>query len=349
MNPEKYLDRAAELAAQVDPHLTAPNPRVGCVIFKGDQILAEGTHQQYGDPHAEAHALKQLNPGEAAGAEAAVTLQPCHYYQGKKTPSCTAALIQAQIKKVWIGATDPHFTEADLDTLRQAGLEVEVLNTPHHAQLNPFFDTWITQHRPYICLKVAQTLDGRITNGQRHITSPASRAAVHQMRAQYSGVLTTTATVKTDDPQLNVRLDASPSEGRLGGVMTHASLPHPISNPRVLVMGQSGLPASLKLHQVAGRQIDHLQTRDLNELITFCRQEQIDSLMTECGGTLNAALLEAGLVDEIQIFMAPSVAGSTQTPAFNRAGNQTPLNLAGFKLVEQAALENDVWLRYRRS
>lgn len=334
MNPEKILDRAAEIAAQVDPHLTNPNPRVGCVVFKHGKIIAEGAHQRYGQGHAEANALEQLKPEEAEGAEVAVTLQPCHHYEGKKTPSCTSALVAARVKKVWIGATDPHFKTTDLDLLRQAGIEVEVLNTKHHAQLNPFFDHWITQHRPYICLKIAQTLDGRITNGQTHLTNQTSRQAVHQLRGQYSGILTTTNTVLADDPQLNVR--------------HNLKVPHPVSDPRVVIVGQSGLPAGLKIHQVAGRRLDHLQTRDLNELITFCRQEQIDSLMTECGGTLNAALLAAGLVDEVQVFMAPTLAGPTQTPAFKLSEGQTSLNLEGFGLVDQAALGDDVWLRYQR-
>lgn len=329
MNHDHYLNLAAQAASKIDPHRAAPNPRVGCVVVQAGEVISVGAHQQYGQAHAEVEALSQLDPAVVAKSIIYITLEPCVNFEGKHTPACTDLLRKLKPAQVIVGSLDPHFPGQGLAALQQAGIKAALIASGYHQNLNPWFATWTTAQRPFVTLKVAQSLDGRITNGQRHLTNNESRQAVHLMRAEHAAILTTTATVLADDPQLNVRLEQAPD--------------FPTTNPDIIIMGQSGLPGNLALHRITGRQIHPLQSRDFNTLISLCREKRISSILTECGGIMNSALLEAGLVDQIELFIAPVHVGASHIPSF--AKTQT---LKNFELVSTQSLGSDLQLTYRR-
>ena len=328
----EFMDLAFQVAERIDPHSTSPNPRVGCVVVENGRLLAEGAHQKHGHHHAEVNAgLKFPN---LVGCEVYVTLEPCDDFVGKKTPSCTNFLIQREPAKVYVGSLDPNFDGRSLDKLKRAGVEVEYLEgfAERAAKLNPFFRT---SPRPYVCVKLAQTLDGRINldnenygTGKPYISNALSRQKVHELRAQYAAVLTTTKTVLADDPLLTCRLGAS-------------TLPWIHSNPDVVVLGDTKLPQDLRLFEPLDRQILTHPRGNLAEILQHCRTEwQLDSLLVEAGTDMVTQLMEANLVDEIQLFMAPQIAG--QGPL----GIQHEVDLSSFSLVENRNLDGDIWLRY---
>jgi len=337
MNHDYFLNLAAKQAAQINPHLTNPNPRVGCVVVHKNKVIAQGAHEHLGQAHAEVNTLHQVDPNLVPQCEVYITLEPCVSFTGKKTPSCTDLLLKLKPAKVVVGALDPHFSGQGLQALNAAGINTELVANKAHQNLNPWFKTWITQQRPYITIKIAQSLDGKITHsntahqsGIRAITGLQTQAVVHALRSQNSAILTTTATVLDDDPRLDVRI-----KKHIAGEYF---------NPDVIVMGNRGLPATLALHQVTKRKIHTLQNRDFNTLISLCHKHHLVSVMTECGSTMNQALLEADLVDEIQIFTAPNFMGEKAAPSFLQ-----PQTLATFSLTNQQTLGNDFQLTYLRN
>ena len=338
MDHQYFLDLAAQNAAQINPHLTNPNPRVGCVVVHKNKVISSGAHKCFGQAHAEVNAIHALDPGiDLRDCTVYITLEPCVKFSGKQTPSCTDLLLKLAPAGVVVGALDPHFPGEGLKALKNAGINVEVLKTDHHAQLNPWFSTWITQRRPHITLKIAQSLDGKITHspaahkaGKRSITGKKTQHFVHRLRAQNSAILTTTATILEDNPRLDVRLKDD-------AVLK-------TSNPDIIIMGNRGLPGALKLHQVTGRKIHTLQSRDFNQLISLCREHRLASVMTECGSTMNAALLKAELVDEIQIFTAPTFMGNEASPSFLK-----PEILDGFYLESTETFGDDFLLTYKKN
>lgn len=329
-----FLDHAAELASQVDPHLTAPNPRVGCVVVRDGEIVASGVHERFGGPHAEVNALQNLE--NLSDCEIYITLEPCDHFEGKKTPSCTELLLQKKPKKIIVGSLDPQFEGKNLEKLRDAGIEVILEKNEKCEELNPFFRTFVTQKRPYVTLKLAQSLDGKLTSPDgKYISNEVSRKRVHEMRARYSAVLTTTKTILADDPLLNCRLDSSPP-----------SSPLPkgeVSDPQIIVLGKkSDIPTQARIFSISGRQIHFLDTHDLQSLLQVCCNKGIDSILTECGPTLATSLISQGLVDEIQLFVAPRVLGKD-------LGFVQPIDLSCFELKQQFDLAGDVWVRFQRN
>ncbi len=318
MNNLDYIQLAADLAAKIDPHRTKSNPRVGCVVVQNKQVIAQGAHQKFGEAHAEANALKGLTKTDLASATVYVTLEPCVQCAGKKTPACTDLLLQLTPQKVVIGSLDPHFPGTGVTQLKAAGVEVEVLNTQHHQNLNPWFNTWITQKKPFITLKVGQSLDGKITpplaayaQGKRAITNQAVQAHVHHLRATHQAVLTSTETILEDNPKLDVR---------------HApTLSQPTSAPDVIVVGKRVIPKSFNIFTDKNRQVYFLDA--LTDLQNFCQEKQIASIMTECGGTLNTQFIEADLVNQLEIFTAPIFCGDTAKPSFTKLLDLSPFQL----------------------
>lgn len=301
------MDIAAQIASQVDPHKTCSNPRVGCLVVQGDRMISQGTHEVFGGPHAEVNAFVSLSEAQINGSTVVVTLEPCVAQAHKKTGSCTARLIELKPAEVIIGALDPHFPGQGVQALDAAGIKVMVLNTNHHAVLNPWFEHWITTKTPFITMKVAQTLDGKITppysdyeQGDRAITGPETRAYVHGMRAHTQVVLTSTKTVLEDNPRLDVRHSAV--------------LSFEPSNPDVIIVGQQEISPSAEVHKLSGRKVHQLSS--LDKLIPFCQENGIASIMTECGGTLNSALLEEALIQKIELFTAPKFSGDSGKQSF---------------------------------
>lgn len=342
----KFLDLAAQTAATVDPHHTASNPRVGCVVVQDGQIIGQGSHQKFGEAHAEAEAFSKLIPGwtndlslhpgmNFTMATVYITLEPCVSHSGKKTPACTDLLINLNPKAVIVGHLDPHFPGQGVKKLRAAGIKVTVLATNHHQNLNPWFDAWITDKKPFISLKVAQSLDGKITpplvayqTGKRALTGPQTQTIVHNLRAHHQAMLTSTQTLLEDDPLLDVR---------------HASgLNFTPSAPDVIITGRRKIPQNARVFSVPNRQVHFIS--DLDALIPYCRTLQIASVMTECGGRLNTQLLASGLVDQIEIFTAPIFCGDTAKSSFI-----APNTLDLFTLTAAHAHGNDTQLSLRRT
>ncbi|MBD8974028.1 MAG: bifunctional diaminohydroxyphosphoribosylaminopyrimidine deaminase/5-amino-6-(5-phosphoribosylamino)uracil reductase RibD, partial [Clostridiales bacterium] len=207
---EKYMRRAIELAKSGVGKVN-PNPLVGAVIVKDGQIISEGYHAKYGDLHAERNAFRNLkNAEEAKGAEMYVTLEPC-CHQGKQPP-CTQAIIEHGIRKVYVGSNDPNALVAGkgIRQLREAGIEVEteVLKEECDA-LNPVFFHYITTKTPYVLMKYAMTLDGKIATRTGHskwISGEESRARVQQTRNALKGIMVGIGTVLNDDPMLTCRI-----------------------------------------------------------------------------------------------------------------------------------------------
>ncbi|MCK5460718.1 bifunctional diaminohydroxyphosphoribosylaminopyrimidine deaminase/5-amino-6-(5-phosphoribosylamino)uracil reductase RibD [Candidatus Gracilibacteria bacterium] len=331
MNSSSYnfLDYARKLAGKINPHFTAPNPRVGCVIVQKGKILAKGVHEKYGNPHAEAMAIENLikafpQKNDFSDCEIFITLEPCDQFAEKNTPSCTELLLKKNFGKIWIGSLDPHFQGKNIKKLQAHGQTVEVLNNSKCQELNPFFETFIVNKKPFITLKIAQSLDGKITNSSKYITNEISRNKVHEMRARYSAILTTTETVLKDNPILDCRLSQNDLK----------FLP---SNPDIIVLGKRKIPKSFKLFQISNRKILFFNT--LEDFLESEEIKKIDSIMTECGGIMNSKLLKRKLVENIFLFIAPMVIGKQEKNNFVSA-----VDLKDFVIHEVKNLEGDIFV-----
>ncbi len=341
-----FMKLAIELAEQVDPHAVSPNPRVACVIVKlrssnynlqslKKEIISEGVHRKFGGLHAEREAIEKLGENyNLSDCEVYITLEPCDVFSGKKTPSCTDLLIQKRPQKVIVGSLDPRFKGENLEKIRKAGIEVEVQSNEKCNSLNPFLEKFVTTGLPYVTLKLAQSLDGKITKqipgsgnfepGIEYISNELSRKKVHEMRANYSAILTTTETILQDDPRLDCRLDGS-------------------SNPDLIVIGKREIPKTAKIFSIPDRKIHFFETHNLEEVLQECGKKGIDSIMTECGAEVCTELLKQDLVDEIQLFIASEIFGIGK----NSFTTDLSSNFKKFKLCEVENLEGDVLMRFK--
>jgi diaminohydroxyphosphoribosylaminopyrimidine deaminase/5-amino-6-(5-phosphoribosylamino)uracil reductase len=327
MNPatdQKYMARALQLAAR-GLYGTDPNPRVGCVLVRDDEVIGEGWHERAGAEHAEINAL-QVAGGKAAGATAYVTLEPCCHHG--RTPPCSDALIRAGVKRVVAAMQDPNpqVAGSGLEALRQAGIETTAGILAAEAEaLNPGFVKRMRQGRPWVRCKLAMSLDGRtaMASGEsRWITGEAARQDVQRLRARASAILTGIETVLADDPSLNVRLEPA------AGTATRQPL-------RVILDSRLRTPSAAKLLQLPGEVVvltgvtDAAQrarlTRpdvsivtlpltdgrlELGAVLDYLGRREINELHVEAGATLCGALLAAGLIDELLVYMAPHLMGS---------------------------------------
>ena len=326
----EYMARAIALAKK-GLYTTDPNPRVGCVLVKNKQMIAEGWHYRAGQNHAEIEALAKID--EAAGATAYVTLEPCSH-QGKTGP-CSDALIKAGIKRVVIAMQDPNplVSGAGIKKLQAAGIEVVcgVLEQDAKA-LNPGFIKRMQQGLPFIQSKLAMSLDGRtaMASGEsKWITSAASRQDVHRLRAQSSAVLTGINTILADDPLLNARVDFDVQQPVR--VVLDSQLRIPLtakiladkSSP-VWIFTCSRNSEKIQALKDAGAtlfiQSDKLARPDLSVVFKTLAEQQINQVWVEAGATLNGALLDSGLVDEWLVYMAPCVLGDSGRGLFHLPG-----------------------------
>ena len=302
-----------------------PNPLVGCVVVKDGEIIAEGYHEKYGEFHAERNALTQCK-SETKGALLYVTLEPCCHYG--KTPPCTEIIIEKGIKKVYVGILDPNPLVAGkgVKMLQDAGIEVEVgLCQDEIRELNKVFLKYITTKRPYVIMKTAMTLDGKIaafTGDSRWVTNEESRKMVHELRSEMAGVIVGIGTVLADNPMLNVRLEGEHHQPVR--IVVDSNLRIPIDSQlvktakdyRTIVCRDAArhVPTDtiVELHN-AGIEIIECQSKDghvdINDLMNKLGSMGIDSLLLEGGGTLNAAFIESGCVDEVWTFIAPKIIG----------------------------------------
>ncbi len=321
-NPdERYMARALALAAR-GRYTCHPNPRVGCVIVKAGAVVGEGWHEQAGEAHAEVRALAQAGPA-AWGATVYVTLEPC-CHQGR-TPPCTDALIQAGVARVVAAMADPNPAIAGqgLEILQAAGIRVETgVQETAASELNAGFIARMTRGRPRVILKMAMSLDGRtaLASGEsRWITSEAARGDVHRQRAEAGTVLVGADTVLADDPQLNVRLPGRWRQPDRVVLDTHAHMPSEarmLGQPgRTLVLTARPESDNARALNAGGAEVigvaQHDGHLDLKAALTALAEQGINAVLVEAGPQLAGAVMEAGLVDELLLYMAPNLLGDT--------------------------------------
>ncbi len=316
-----YMARALQLAEK-GRHSTQPNPRVGCVIVRDGVIVGEGFHECAGAPHAEVHALRMAGD-KARDADVFVTLEPCSHFG--RTPPCADGLIAAGVRKVWAAMQDPNpeVSGKGLERLRAAGIEVECGLMQAQAQaLNRGFVMRMTRGRPFVTLKLAASLDGRtaMANGESQwITSEAARADVHRLRAEAGAVLTSSATVLVDDPELTVRHIATERQpDRIvldprGRVSANAKIWNDGAR-RILLTAQSqpARPANVEVVQLEREGGSDFFS--LKAAIQELGRLKINEVLVECGPTLAGLLLQAEVVDELMLYLAPSLLGDAARP-----------------------------------
>lgn len=316
-----WMRQALGLAESV-MYLTSPNPRVGCVIVRDGHVVGEGATQRTGGPHAEVMALRQADERGAGvvGATVYVTLEPCSHHG--RTPPCVEALIAAKPARVVVATPDPNPLVAGrgVRRLREAGIAVTIGVLAEEAlALNPGFVSRMTRGRPWVWLKLAATLDGRIAlpNGKSQwITGAAARADGHHWRARSCVVLTGLGTILSDDPQLNVRHVETVRAPFKAVVDTRFDVPETariFDGTRTFIFTAASRPE--KALRLAGKNVEvvRLPERggrvDLGALLQWLGRHDINEVHVEAGATLSGALLEAGLVDELLLYMAPMFVG----------------------------------------
>jgi diaminohydroxyphosphoribosylaminopyrimidine deaminase/5-amino-6-(5-phosphoribosylamino)uracil reductase len=325
-----FMQRALALAAR-GMYTAAPNPRVGCVIVDRGSIVAEGWHEKPGDAHAEVAALRaaEAQGRDVRGATLYVTLEPCNHVG--RTPPCSEALIAAGISRVVAAMPDPNALAAGgTGRLRAAGIGVELGLCEREArELNCGFISRVTRGRPFVRMKVASSLDGRTATDDgrsQWITSEAARDDGHAWRARACAVLTGIGTVRADNPQLTVRAIATPRQPLRVVVDRHAQTPR---EAKILHGGALVVTADAR-NDSWPDDVEHValpdarRRVDLHAMMHMLGQRGVNELHVEAGARLNAALLEAGLVDELVAYVAPSILGD---PAYGLAQFHVPRSL----------------------
>ncbi|MCI5517390.1 MAG: bifunctional diaminohydroxyphosphoribosylaminopyrimidine deaminase/5-amino-6-(5-phosphoribosylamino)uracil reductase RibD [Roseburia sp.] len=348
MNDEEYMHLALELA-QKGRGKVNPNPLVGAVIVKNGKIIGQGYHERYGELHAERNAFKNCTE-PAKGATLYVTLEPCCHYG--KTPPCTEAIIQNKIAKVVIGTLDPNPLMAGKSAalLRNRGIEVVVGVLEKECQrLIRVFRKYITTQRPYVLMKYAMTMDGKIatrTGASKWITDEDTRMHVQETRNEYCAIMVGVNTVIQDDPLLTCRLKDGRSPVR---IICDTRLRTPVESQIVqtakdvkTIIATSATDDNKKeLYRKKScivldvpQKDDHI---DLAQLMQILGEQKIDSILLEGGGTLNWSALESGIVDAVQTYIAPKIFGGTAASPVNGLGVASP--------DEAYHLENSVILK----
>ena len=327
MCERKYMERAVELAERGTGAVN-PNPLVGAVIVKKGKIIGEGWHEKYGGLHAERNALKNCNESPE-GATIYVTLTPCCHYG--KTPPCTEAIIENKLKKVVIGSRDPNplVGEKSISILRDAGIQVvQDFMKEECDALNPVFFHYIRTKRPYVVMKFAETLDGKIaayTGESKWITGETARAQVHQSRNRYSGIMVGSNTVLKDNPLLTCRIPGGRNPVR---IVCDTSLRTPLESNLVKTADEVPLIIATavneeeKLKPYRDRNCTVLildkgkdNHIDLNQLMDKLGEMNIDSILLEGGATLNWSAMEAAIVNKVEAYIAPKLLGGTDAPS----------------------------------
>jgi diaminohydroxyphosphoribosylaminopyrimidine deaminase/5-amino-6-(5-phosphoribosylamino)uracil reductase len=326
--------RALALAAR-GMYTATPNPRVGCVIAKGGQVLGEGWHLRPGTAHAEAAALDDAvaRGRDPRGATLYVTLEPCNHHG--RTPPCADAVLAAGVARVVVAMADPNpLAAGGMAKLRAGGIAVEVgLEEEAARELNIGFVSRMTRGRPWVRSKIAASLDGRtaLVNGaSRWITGDAARADGHAWRARACAILSGIGTVLQDDPELSVRAVETPRQPRRIVVDRNADTP---PGARVLAGEPAWLVTAGPRHAAWPESVESMAFPnadgrvDLAALLAELAARGINELHVEAGAKLNGALAAAGLIDEYLIYLAPALLGDPARGMLERA---TPLaDLAG--------------------
>jgi len=349
-----HMARALRLAEK-GLYTTQPNPRVGCVIAQGEDIIGEGWHERAGEPHAEVYALRAAGD-RARGAAAYVTLEPCAHFG--RTPPCADALIEAGVARVIAACEDPNPRVAGggFAKLRAAGIEVGTgLMREAAREVNRGFFSRIERGRPWLRVKLGMSLDGRTalaSGASKWITGAAARADVQHWRARSSAILTGSGTVLADDPRLTVRLAADvPFRAPLRVVLDRrARVPdsaHVLddSAPTLLFHAAGVAPGATRAEATGAPESDgHL---DLDFVLRALADRGVNELQVEAGPTLCGALYAAGLVDELLLYMAPVLLGDQARPLLRLPALHDLTSGKRLRAIDQRRVGDDLRLLLR--
>jgi diaminohydroxyphosphoribosylaminopyrimidine deaminase/5-amino-6-(5-phosphoribosylamino)uracil reductase len=343
---EKYMRLAMQLAGNAIGR-TSPNPLVGAVIVKDNRVVGCGWHRKAGTPHAEVHALNQA--GELAqGADVYVTLEPCAHYG--KTPPCAKALVEAKVKNVYGGLLDvnPKVAGKGFKILEDAGIHVEYgfLQDELRKQNEVFFK-WIEHKKPFVVLKAAMTLDGKIataTGQSKWITNETSRAYGYKLRDIYDGIMVGINTVIEDNPMLTARVDGGKNPIR---IVVDSSLKIDINANVVQDKSAKTIIATTdkadkdKILKLQAQDVDVIVVDkdendkvDIEKLLDILGQQNICSILVEGGATLSGSFVTKKLVDKVYFFIAPKIVGGKEA--------KTPVAGTGILNLQEALALKDI-------
>ena len=343
-----YMQFALDLAKKTKGQ-TSPNPVVGAVVVKDGRIIGIGTHLKAGEPHAEVHALNMAGK-DAEGSTIYVTLEPCSHYG--RTPPCAERIIKEKVNRVVIATLDPNplVSGNGANMLREAGVDVTVGVFEEEArQLNEFFNKYITTRQPFVTVKTAMTLDGKIatyTGDSRWITGESSRKYVHQLRHEHDAILVGIGTVLQDDPQLSVRTE-QPGLNPIR-VVIDSMLRIPLNSKLVTdkqaptwIFTTKKAPES-KLAALKENGIPVIQTTgedrvSLKEVLKYLGEKQITSVFVEGGSAIIGSLFDEQLVDRYIGFIAPKIVGGKAA--------KTTVGGKGISLMSQATTFKNIELK----
>ncbi|MGN1412591.1 MAG: bifunctional diaminohydroxyphosphoribosylaminopyrimidine deaminase/5-amino-6-(5-phosphoribosylamino)uracil reductase RibD [Oscillospiraceae bacterium] len=360
MNDNLYMQRAIDLAKNGIGFVN-PNPLVGAVIVKDNKIIGEGYHAKYGDLHAERNAFKNCSQ-DCTGATMYVTLEPCCHHG--KQPPCVEAIVERGISKVVIGSRDPNplVSGKGVEYLKNHNIEVTTDFMRYECdKLNDIFFHYITTGRPYVILKSAMTLDGKIASyigKSKWISCEQSRKHTHQTRKRVSAIMVGIGTVLADNPMLNCRVENPSNPIR---IVCDSNLRIPLDCK--LVTTAKDIPTYVatisndikKISSLENFGIKIIKTKskndkvDLSQLIEILGDLKIDSVLIEGGAELNFSALESNIVDCVQIYLSPMILGGvTAKTSVGGIGFENPDLAKKFKLIKNQPIGNDLFLEYKK-
>ena len=362
---KKYMRRAIELA-KLGTGAVNPNPLVGAVIVKDGRIIGEGYHRKYGELHAERDAIAHLTE-DAEGADMYVTLEPCCHYG--KQPPCALAIIDHKIKRVFVGSDDPNklVSGGGYKLLRDAGIEVitHVLKDECDG-INDVFFHYIVNKTPYVVMKYAMTMDGKIATREGYskwITGETARNHVQEQRNALSGIMAGIGTVLKDDPMLTCRIPGGRTPVRIicdthGRIPMDSNIVKSADTVRTIIAvsdkwidTSDGQEKANKLNDM-GAEILAVPENDghidLKALMTELGALQIDGILLEGGGTLNESALKAGVVNEVDAYVAPKIFGGAGHSPVDGEGVSLPDEAYRFRLAKTEQYGEDVLLIYKK-
>ncbi|ONI47204.1 riboflavin biosynthesis protein RibD [Candidatus Epulonipiscium fishelsonii] len=355
MNEEEYMQIALELALKGIGKVN-PNPLVGAVIVRNDEIIGSGYHERYGELHAERNALKNCKVSPSGGTMY-VTLEPCCHYG--KTPPCIDAIIESGIKKVVIGILDPNEKMAgrSVKILQEAGIEVVVgILEKECGDINEIFFHYIKNKTPYVLMKYAMTLDGKITtiSGEsKWITNKKSRENVHKTRNRYMAIMVGVGTVLEDNPELTCRLNNGRNPIRIicdSKLRTpiHSKVVSTAKSTKTIIATTVTNEETYKQYLVKGVEIIVTKNKDgrvdLNELMQILGEKGIDSILLEGGGSLNFSALDSEMVNKIHCYISLKIFGGENAKSpimgdgFNKVNNKIQLKTNTFLTFDEDIL-----------
>lgn len=354
----KYMQRAIELA-KLGEGFTNPNPLVGAVIVKDGRIIGEGWHECYGGLHAERNALKNATE-PVTGADMYVTLEPCSHYG--KQPPCCEAVADAGIKNVYIGSDDPNPLVAGkgIRYLKEHGINVvtDVLKEECD-EINKIFFHYITHKTPYIIMKTAMSIDGKCasyTGDSKWISNELSREDTHRTRKRVAGIMVGINTVLADNPMLNCRCENPKNPVR---IICDSNLRIPLDCE--IVKTAKDIPTYIatvstdkdKEKLLADCGVNIIKTTgervDLYELMKVLGELKIDSVLVEGGAELHASMLEAGLVNKLEVYIAPKIIGGTESkPIVGGRGVELVRDAYMFKNPKITMFGEDIKIEYEK-